>query len=76
VIITLIIILAFAAAIYFFMQQTKFGKMPSGERLNRIKKSSNYRDGSFQNINVTPNLTEGASYYKVIKEFFLIKANL
>jgi L-ascorbate metabolism protein UlaG (beta-lactamase superfamily) len=74
VIITLIIILAFAAAIYFFMQQTKFGKMPSGERLNRIKKSSNYRDGSFQNINVTPNLTEGASYYKVIKEFFFDKS--
>ena len=28
---------------------SSFGKLPSGERLERIKKSSNYSDGEFQN---------------------------
>ena len=51
------------------MQQAKFGKMPGHERLQRIKNSSNYRDGKFQNLSFTPDLTEGVGYYKVMKEF-------
>jgi L-ascorbate metabolism protein UlaG (beta-lactamase superfamily) len=37
-----------------FMNQTKFGKAPSGDRLERIKKSPNYKDGAFHNIRATP----------------------
>lgn len=66
----LILILSFALAVYVFMQQPKFGHAPSGERLERIKKSPHYKDRSFKNLSHTPDLTEGVSYYAVTKEFF------
>jgi L-ascorbate metabolism protein UlaG (beta-lactamase superfamily) len=47
----------------------RFGRMPKGERLARIKQSPNFRDGAFQNQSVTPQLTDGATYGKVMKEF-------
>ncbi|MDM1408296.1 MBL fold metallo-hydrolase [Myroides sp. DF42-4-2] len=40
------------------MMHPKFGKRPSGERLQRIKESVNYRDGKFQNQSHTPQLTQ------------------
>ena len=52
------------------LRQSKFGKLPSGERLERIKKSPNYKNGSFQNQSETPVMAEDASYYSVGKEFF------
>ncbi len=64
------IVALFAVAVYVFLQQPMFGKIPSGERLARIQKSPNFRDGSFQNLNPTPDLTEGVTYYAVMKEFF------
>ena len=51
------------------MQQPSFGKLPSGKRLERIKQSPNYRDGSFQNIFPTQMMAEDASYPKMIWEF-------
>lgn len=52
------------------MQHSSFGKLPSGERLERIKKSPNYKNGSFQNLTETKMLAEGASYPKMIVDFF------
>lgn len=43
--------------------------MPRGERLARIKQSPHFRDGAFQNQRETPQLTDGATYGKVMKEF-------
>lgn len=54
---------------YSYMQQPKFGKTPTGERLDRVKKSPNFRDGKFQNLSHTPDLTEGVGYLGVMKEF-------
>lgn len=56
-----------------FMQTSRFGQLPSGERLERIKKSPHFKDGQFQNLEHTPDLAEGESYYKVMKEFFFQK---
>lgn len=52
-----------------FLKPAKFGKLPAGERRERILRSPNYRNGAFQNQSMTPSLTEGASYYSVLKEF-------
>lgn len=41
-----------------YMMHPKFGKRPSGERLQRIEESKNYRKGKFQNQNHTPQLTQ------------------
>lgn len=71
--ILLAIIVLLVLTVFIFMQQSKFGKLPSGERLERIKKSPNYQKGSFKNISHTPDLTEGVSYYAVMKEFFFTK---
>lgn len=58
---------------FFFMKQTKFGKLPSGERLEIIKKSPNYKDGIFQNLSPTPSLEKGSSMLGVLFEFLFKK---
>lgn len=50
-----------------------FGRLPSGKRLERIRESSNYREGSFHNTTPTQMLAEGTTYPKMIKEFFFEK---
>src|SRR5436190_18442667 len=59
--------------IFAFMQQPVFGKISAGERLERIRRSPHYKNNLFQNLSPTPGLTEGVSYYSVIKEFFFEK---
>ena len=60
------------------MIQKRFGKNPTGERLERIKKSPNYRNGEFQNLTNTPQLAEGKTipgiiYDKLFKKFPSLK---
>lgn len=69
----LILIVAIVAGAIIFMQQPQFGKAPSGERLERIKKSKNYRDGAFQNLNHTPSLAEGYTMGGVLWDFLFTK---
>lgn len=64
------ILVALVLIVYVFMQQPSFGRKPAGERLQRVLHSPHYRDGKFQNQSLTPDLTEGATFYSVIKEFF------
>lgn len=73
VFILLLLVLASGVTTFFYMKQAKFGKLANGDRLERIKKSPNYRDGSFQNINYTPELTEGYSMGAVLYDFFFKK---
>ncbi len=56
------------------MKQEKFGRISIDLKLEQIKKSPHYRNGKFQNLNFTPDLTEGVSYLKVLKEFFFNKS--
>jgi len=55
------------------LQHPKYGKLPSKERLERIKQSKNYKNGEFQNQSITPVMAEGVSYWSVSKEFFFNK---
>ena len=57
-----------------FIQKPQFGRISSGKRMERIKRSPNYRNGKFQNINVTSDLTEGVSYFKVLKDVLFNKS--
>ena len=65
----LFIILLVVLIVLLFVQQPMFGRLPSGERLERIKRSVHYKGGAFQNLHHTPALTEGASYAGVLREF-------
>lgn len=59
--------------VYLFLQDARFGKAPAGNRLSIIQKSPNYKDGKFQNVHFTPQLTEGYSMPGVLYEFLFKK---
>ena len=67
--VVVLLLVALMVATMVILGQAKFGKLPSGERLERIQRSPNYRDGAFHNLSVTPDLTEGATYFSVLREF-------
>lgn len=67
-------LLLFIIVIFLFMQQPMFGKTPAGERLIRIQQSPNYEKGSFQNKSFTPNFTDGANFFSVLKDFLFTKS--
>jgi L-ascorbate metabolism protein UlaG (beta-lactamase superfamily) len=73
VLITLAALLLFALIVYAFMQQPQFGRAPQGKRLERIRQSPNFRDGKFHNLSPTPDLTNGATYFSVLREFLSAK---
>jgi len=54
------------------MMHPKFGKRPSGERLQRIKESVNYSQGKFQNQSHTPQLTQ--SITTALYDYFFAKS--
>lgn len=72
--VTSIILAVLVGAVVLFLMQPKFGKMPSGARLEKIEESPNYKDGQFINQSITPDLAEGVSYYTVMKDFFFNKS--
>lgn len=65
-IVLLSLALLLAISTYFYMRSPKFGKAPSGKRLERMLQSPNYKDGKFQNLHHTPSLTEGYSMLGVM----------
>ena len=49
------------------MHQKVFGQLPSGERLERILQSPQYKNGVFNNSHHTPVMAEDSSFWKVMK---------
>src|SRR5690348_9910867 len=72
--IVLSLIIIFILSVLLFLREPKFGKLPAGKALERIKLSPNYRNGQFQNHEFTPNLTEGSSMIRVMQKFFFEKS--
>lgn len=56
-----------------YIRQEKFGKSPEGKRLEAMKQSAHFKDGQFQNIHNTPELTEGHSTLGVMFDFMFKK---
>src|SRR3982750_1865844 len=56
-----------------YMTHPLFGEKPTGKRLELIKQSPHYKDGQFQNIHNTPQLSEGYSMGGVLYDFMLKK---
>ncbi|MEO7978007.1 MBL fold metallo-hydrolase [Flavobacterium sp.] len=69
----LIIIFLLVTFLFTYLQDPKFGKEPSGKRLESIQKSPNFKNGKFENTHKTPQITEGYSYFEVFTEFFFKK---
>lgn len=69
-----ILILLIIISFFLFLQHPKFGKAPSGKRLERILKSPYYKKDHFDNINLTPQLAEDTSMPKVLYHFLFNKS--
>lgn len=69
-----LLIVALIGSVYLFLQQPPFGKLPAGERLIRIARSPQCKDGAFQNTSPTPDLKEGVGYPKVLIDFVFAKS--
>jgi L-ascorbate metabolism protein UlaG (beta-lactamase superfamily) len=55
-----------------FMRQLQFGKTSSGERLERVKSSPNYKEGKFENLSKNTDMGGESSFnlYGMLKEMF------
>jgi L-ascorbate metabolism protein UlaG (beta-lactamase superfamily) len=51
------------------MHQKIFGKLPFGERLEKIQQSPQYKDGAFSNLSPTPVMAEDSSFWKTLKSY-------
>lgn len=73
----ILLLIPLGVFLYIFLSHPRFGKIPTGVRLSRLKQSPNYQAGQFQNLEPTPQLTNGASFGSILYEFFFKKpANL
>lgn len=68
-----IVLLSIAVWFILFLNTPRFGRRPEGKELEQIKLSPNYRDGQFQNLEETPQLADGVSYFTVLEKFFFRK---
>ncbi|MGB0777988.1 MAG: MBL fold metallo-hydrolase [Flavobacteriaceae bacterium] len=62
------IVIALILIVFLFMQQAQFGSKPKNERLGRIEKSQHWNGKKFENLEFTPDLTPGYSYWDILKK--------
>lgn len=62
-----------ALGVRLFLESAQFGRLPEGERLERIKKSPRYADGTFHNLLPTPILTDGSGVISSLLQSFFVK---
>jgi L-ascorbate metabolism protein UlaG (beta-lactamase superfamily) len=67
--IVLAVICVLGGALWLFLNQPRFGATPTGARLERIRKSPNFRNGEFQNLLPTPVMTGDKGGLKSLLEF-------
>jgi L-ascorbate metabolism protein UlaG (beta-lactamase superfamily) len=65
----LIVSVSFIVVVTFFMRLPRFGKLPQGQRLARIENSPNYKNGAFQNLNPTQQITAEGGFLKIMNDF-------
>lgn len=67
------VVLVVGAAVLVLMNQASFGRLPRGERLERINRSPQYRKGEFQNEHPTELMTSGKGRLRTMWEFLFSK---
>ncbi len=63
-----VVIILSIVGIRLFLKHPKFGDLPSGERKAKIENSSNYKNGSFVNLNHTPQMTGEGGVVGILKD--------
>lgn len=67
------ILMAVGIAGFVFMNQPGFGRLPRGGRLERIRRSPQYRDGEFKNQHPTQLMTSGKGRLRTMWDFLTEK---
>lgn len=67
------VLLVLVTGVFVFLNQPSFGKLPRGERLERIQNSPNYREGKFQNLSPTIQITSDRSMFGIMLDFIFGK---
>lgn len=68
-IITLSILGMLVLVVILFINQTKFGSTPTGERKQKVEESPNYTDKKFQNLHDTPQVTGDKGMATIMFDF-------
>lgn len=68
-----VIIISIVSVIYVY--RPRFGRLPQGERLQRIERSPNYHDGQFRNITSTTLMASERPKLKAMRDFLLRKTD-
>lgn len=67
------IIVVLCVTVLVFLNLPRFGRLPQGERLERIKRSPHYKDGSFQNLHPTQQITSDKGRLQTMWQFLTSK---
>ncbi len=67
------IVVLLMGGVLIFLHRPDFGRLPQGERLERIQKSPNYRDGQFRNLHPTELMTSGKGRFRAMWDFLFDK---
>lgn len=68
-----LILILIVLIVFLLWQQPAFGKLPAGKRLENIRHSPHFKEGSFQNLSDTPMMADNGSALKAVKEVFFTK---
>ncbi len=71
--ILLVLVLLLVLGTLLYMRHDRFGANASGDRLALMESKPNYKNGAFENLEVTPALTEGTTFRDVFGSFFFAK---
>lgn len=66
----LLIIVALIILTFAYMQHPKFGAQAKGARLLKMENAANYKNGQFHNVEYTPSLAEGYTYWDIFKDMW------
>lgn len=66
-----IVVLLLVGTVIWFINTEKFGSLPSKVRKQRILRSPNYKNGGFENLSLTPQLTGDGNYFTIMRDFAL-----
>lgn len=67
------IVIVLGVAVVVFINRPAFGRLPQGERLERIKRSPQYKNGEFQNIHPTTLMTSDKGLLHSMWDYLFLK---
>lgn len=57
----ILMLIILGSTFFILLRHPSFGRLPQGDRLNRIKLSPYYKNGRFRNLHTTPTMTSSKS---------------